>query len=300
MNVENWMMPDSTIKSSKPGRPNAENIQDGSFRGLMKPLHSESPGIHITQSARTKPQTQGADTRTLSAPRPAEITFELFEHLSLDQSSNDVARVQKVLSKWNSGLGVQVSGHYDGATRDALTLYKSIYGGEGNGSSIDSTTARHLRMMEDGSFWQNPPTKNPNQELLYHASRHLGKPYVLGGDGIRSTDCGMLTSTASKHSGFGKLSRLADMQYLAARNGKGGLDYHADQPESGDLVFYRIPTSQSSIAYDGVTHVSLYVNDGLTLVASPGAGKVILQPISQLDQYVAGYGRFGAPSLASR
>ena len=212
-------------------------------------------------------------------------------------SGPQVRRVQKLLKKWNKGLNVSVTGRYDRPTRQALTLYKSIYGTGESGAFIDEKTGEYLAQMEDGTFWQNPPVKTQAQEMLYHASRKLGTPYVLGGDGTRSTDCGQLTSLAMSQSGAAKVSRLADMQYAAAQGGLHGLSFHQSQPEAGDLVFFRVPTRQSRQAFDGVTHVTMYVGDGLTLAASSGAGEVILQPLSQLQRYVAGYGRTNASPL---
>ncbi|MCA9795521.1 MAG: C40 family peptidase [Candidatus Eremiobacteraeota bacterium] len=238
----------------------------------------------------------------VEAPLPTKVELpevEPFEGLKRGARSADVSRVQKVLAKWNDKLGVKDTGRYDEATQKAMTLYKAIYGGEGGGAEIDHKTAAYLRQMEDGSFWDNPPEKSPAQAMLYHASRQLGVPYRLGGDGKSSTDCGMLTSSALRQAGVDDTpSRLADLQYLAARQNQGGLSFRRQHPESGDLVFFNVPTRQSHLAYNGVTHVGMYVGDGLMLAASSSAGKVVMQPVDQLGQYVAGYGRPEGPALA--
>lgn len=290
MNVENWFMAPMEIEKPKPGQQK-EISEDFARYFRPVPCHGD-PGARFS--------TSDVNIRRATAPPlPTEVRIEPFEGLSHGQKGADVKRVQKVLGKWNSALGVKATGVYDRKTRDALTLYKAIYGGEGGGAEIDGTTAKYLRQMEEGTFWEAPPVKTAQQEMLYHASRHLGKPYVLGGDGVRSTDCGMLTSQAMKQSGVGSFSRLADMQYRSARRGEQGLNFHNSEPVAGDLIFFRVPTRQSSIAYDGVTHVTMYVGDGLTLAASSGAGKVILQPLEQLDHYVAGFGRVKEQQLAS-
>lgn len=304
MNVENWFIgPNLEIERPKPGA-NLEPQEQ--FAHYFHPLACqgsarETSGGPLVAACAQQSNLKARDL-ALAPPLPQEVTLDLepFSGLSYGSKSSEVGRVQKVLGKWNSALGIKQNGVYDRATRDALTLYKAIYGGEGGGQNIDKTTAKFLRQMEDGTFWKSPPVKSPQQEMLYHASRHLGKPYRMGGDGNYSTDCGLLTSQAIKSSGLPKVSRLADMQYMAARQGQSGLSFHRSEPEPGDLVFFRVPTRQSSIAYDGVTHVTMYVGDGLTLAASSGAGRVILQPLSQLNQYVAGYGRFEDKELASR
>lgn len=229
-----------------------------------------------------------AFSRTLREARPPEP----FEGLRLGDRGASVARVQKVLARWNRQLRVEITGVYDARTRRALTLYQAIYGPGGDGSAIDAETARHLRRMEDGTFWLDPPPKTPAQKILYHASRCLGIPYRLGGDGVHATDCGKLTARALREAGVHpQASRLADMQYRDAERGNGGLRLTRGEPRPGDLVFFRIPTRQSSLAYRGITHVALYVGGGLILAASSGAGRVVLQQLSPLAPYLAGYGR---------
>lgn len=226
----------------------------------------------------------------LPTPVPLPSTNPL-EGLKLGDRGSKVERLQKVLKKWNKNLHVGSPGLYDSRTQSAVTLYKAIYGTGQTGQAIDSTTAEYLQGMEDGTFWNDPPAKTPAQEMLYHASRKLGTPYVLGGDGHRTTDCGMLTKLALQGAGVTpSVSRLADMQYVSARNSRNGLDF-AKEPQAGDLIFYRVPTSQSGQAVDGITHVTMYVGDGTMLAASSSRGEVTLQPLSELEPYVAGYGR---------
>lgn len=227
-------------------------------------------------------------------PTPVPVPAGLpLEGLRMGDRGPKVERLQKVLKKWNKNLRVGSPGRFDNNTRKALSLYKAIYGTGTSGGQIDEKTAQYLQGMEDGTFWNDPPTKTPAQEMLYHASRKLGTPYVLGGDGHRTTDCGMLTKLAMQGAGVTpSVSRLADMQYMAARNNQNGLDL-AGEPEAGDLIFYRVPTSQSRDAVDGVTHVTMYVGDGTMLAASSSRGEVTLQPLSDLEPYLAGYGRPG-------
>ncbi|MEW6280134.1 MAG: NlpC/P60 family protein [Candidatus Eremiobacterota bacterium] len=224
----------------------------------------------------------------LGAARPP---VEPFAGLKAGDTGPQVTRLQKILIKWNSNLGVSCTGRYDEATSRAMTLFQAIYGRGGDGRAVEPQVATYLRQMEDGSFWRNPPPKTPAQAMLYHASRKLGVPYRMGGDGQTATDCGMLTGMALRQSGVhGAASRLADSQFRAAERGVAGLSLAA-RPAPGDLVFFRVPTRQSGEAYRGITHVGLYVGNGMMLAASSSAGRVILQPVSDLGAYVAGYGR---------
>ena len=227
-----------------------------------------------TYQAMAKPQLRGGDS---------------LEGLGPGSQGPGVARLQKILKKWNRNLGVEVTGRYDAATEKGMALYRAIYTQGSRGKTVDSTVAGHLQAMEDGSFWKNPPTKTAGQKLLYEAAQQLGKPYHLGGDGHRSTDCGLLTSQAA-HRGTGvNLSRMADEQYRQARDQE-GLKMTA-RPGAGDLLFYRIPTSQSSIAYGGVTHVGIHVDEDWVLAASSGAGRVVIQSAQPLKGFCAGAGR---------
>ena len=272
-----WFSPEDLPASSplRAGVGSHTELQHGGFQALMfSPRNcAESRGLVVNTEAKIPPE-------------------EALEGIRQGDSGPKVRRVQKILQRWNKGLGVRPHGTYDQTTRDALTLFKAIYGKGGSGAQIDRATAHHLRQMEDGTFWHNPPKKSLAQATLYHASRELGKPYRLGGNGKNSIDCGLLTAQAFRRAGGShKTSRLADMQYLSARQGTGGLQFQSHSPEAGDFIFYRVPTRQSGISYDGVTHVTLYVGDGLMLAASSAAGRVILQPTRQLHNYEAGFGR---------
>ncbi len=221
----------------------------------------------------------------------AEKAPEPFKGLHVGSRGPAVARLQQILNKWNPRLGVQPTGVYDQGTKRAVMLFQAIYGEGGDGARLEEKAAGYLRQMGDGSFWKNPPAKTPAQEMLYHASRKLGTPYVLGGDGDSTIDCGMLTRVALRGSGVDKsASRLADEQYRAARTGKNGMSLQSS-PKPGDLVFFRTGGSQASEAYGGVTHVGLYVGHGQMLAASSSAGKVIVQRVSDLGDCLAGYGR---------
>lgn len=210
-----------------------------------------------------------------------------FNGLGPGQSGPRVERLQKILRKWNDKLGVSATGKFDEATQRAVTLYRAIYTSNSSGP-LDDAASSALSKMEDGSFWKDPPTKTPAQKALYQASRSLGTPYRMGGDGVSGTDCGMLTSSALKAAGS-DVSRLADEQYRLAKEGK-GMSYERSG-KAGDLVFFRVPTSQSGLAYGGVTHVGMAIGNGLMVAASSGQGKVVVQPIDDLGPYVAGYGR---------
>ncbi|MBS2035001.1 C40 family peptidase [bacterium] len=241
-----------------------------------------------------------ADLRGLTIddpPLPQPVSFSnvynqkaqksAFEGLGPGSRGSQVTRLQEVLRKWNPRLGVEANGVFDGNTEKAVSLYRAIYSGS-EGSRIDATTAGHLSAMQDGSFWKNPPPKTPGQQLLYQASQQIGKPYLLGSDGQSATDCGQLVRSSAGQSG---LSRCADEQYRSAKKGHHGLTT-GEQPQPGDLLFFNYQTSQSGLAYGGVTHVGIRVNSQWTLAASSSAGRVVMQRAAPMQPYLAAVGNW--------
>jgi len=233
-----------------------------------------------------------------SPPLPTPVTFRpsfhdqleeaqsyLFEGLSKGARGPQVNRLQRILQRWNPGLGVSENGVVDSKTLVGLALYQAIYGQTSSDrvGPVSRSVSRSLAQMEDGSFWLKPPPKSPGQSVLYHASRQLGKAYELGGDGRASTDCGLLVRQAAQKQSPG-LSRCADAQFFSASQNLDGLTL-AGESGPGSLLFFRTPTHQSSAAFQGVTHVGLAISPEWMLAASSAAGKVVIQPRQQLAAY---------------
>lgn len=132
-------------------------------------------------------------------------------------------------------------------------------------------------------------------------NEQLGKPYLLGGDGGESTDCGKFTLDVSAKAGVTLNYRTADGQYLQAEQ-EGKLVKDISQAQKGDLVFWHVPSNEArwatsddpsavnsdDKAYKGVTHVGVYMGDGK--VAQAGSGGV---SIVSTDIYpIVGVGKF--------
>ncbi|MEV7435133.1 C40 family peptidase [Streptomyces griseoviridis] len=93
------------------------------------------------------------------------------------------------------------------------------------------------------------------QKTLAFARAQIGKPYVWGATGPDSYDCSGLTQAAWKAAGV-SLPRTTYDQVNAGTT----VSLAAAQP--GDLVFF----------YDDVTHVGIYIGDGMMIHApKPGA-----------------------------
>ncbi|MBQ0883712.1 C40 family peptidase [Streptomyces sp. RM72] len=102
-----------------------------------------------------------------------------------------------------------------------------------------------------------PDTSNGTkaEKAIAFARAQIGKPYVWGATGPGSYDCSGLTQAAWKAAGV-TLPRVTYDQVNA------GTTVSVSQAQPGDLVFF----------YDDISHVGLYIGDGMMIHApKPGA-----------------------------
>ncbi|MER6164259.1 C40 family peptidase [Streptomyces violaceorubidus] len=102
-----------------------------------------------------------------------------------------------------------------------------------------------------------PDTSNGTKadKAISFARAQIGKPYVWGATGPDSYDCSGLTQAAWKAAGV-TLPRVTYDQVNA------GTTVPVSQAQPGDLVFF----------YDDISHVGLYIGDGMMIHApKPGA-----------------------------
>ncbi|EFL25305.1 NLP/P60 [Streptomyces himastatinicus ATCC 53653] len=100
------------------------------------------------------------------------------------------------------------------------------------------------------------------------AESQLGKPYVWGATGPNSYDCSGLTQAAWKAAGV-SLPRTTWDQV------KAGTRVSTSNLKPGDLVFF----------YDDISHVGLYIGDGM-MIHAPKPGDVVKKaPITEMPIY---------------
>lgn len=121
----------------------------------------------------------------------------------------------------------------------------------------------------------------PNQ-IMQQVSSQMHSPYQMGGN-----DCSALTQSYAAQNGV-TIPRTADDQWVTLKNqGQTFTDPSLAHP--GDLVFFRNTYDPAkygqSPAQDGVTHVGVYVGDGMMVQA--GTDHAI--PVSSFSD-IAGYG----------
>jgi peptidoglycan DL-endopeptidase CwlO len=117
-----------------------------------------------------------------------------------------------------------------------------------------------------------PYVPGPAGLAVGFAFEQLGKPYVWGAGGPDAYDCSGLTSAAWARAGV-TLPHNAREQYAAVA--------HVSRADlrPGDLVFY----------YGGISHVALYIGNGL-MIHAPAYGEHVR--VERIDfQPIHGYGR---------
>jgi cell wall-associated NlpC family hydrolase len=108
--------------------------------------------------------------------------------------------------------------------------------------------------------------------VVRYAEAQVGKPYVWGADGPSSFDCSGLTMMAWRQAGI-SLPHSAAAQYSVGR--------HVTRAElqPGDLIF----------RYSPISHVAMYVGNGMQVAATHTGSTVKLQSAFQGE--IVGYSR---------
>lgn len=94
-------------------------------------------------------------------------------------------------------------------------------------------------------------------DVIKNLPKYLGKNYVWGATGPNGYDCSGFTSSIMNDVGV-KTTRTASDQFYSADN-----KIEIEDLRLGDLVFFKNTGSRS-----GITHVGLYIGDGLMVHAS--------------------------------
>ncbi|WP_432252488.1 NlpC/P60 family protein [Streptomyces sp. HNM1019] len=136
------------------------------------------------------------------------------------------------------------------------------------------TAARKKQQEQNGDSGSGstapsaPADSSKAAQAIAFAKAQLGKPYVWGATGPSSFDCSGLTQAAWKSAGI-SLPRTTWDQV------KAGTRVSTSQLQPGDLVFF----------YDDISHVGLYIGDGM-MIHAPKPGDVVKKaPITEMPIY---------------
>ncbi|MEU1079141.1 NlpC/P60 family protein [Streptomyces sp. NPDC005908] len=207
-----------------------------------------------TESLRTLTETQGdlktakatvqkklADARELLAQLTAEEKARLaaIEERKQEEAARKAAELARRQAEQRQAQDEAVQ--QGGGTSDGS-------GSTGSGSTGSGSTGSTGTPPADSSY----ATKA--EKALAFVRAQIGKPYVWGATGPGSYDCSGLTQAAWKAAGV-SLPRTTYDQVNA------GTTVPVSQAQPGDLVFF----------YDDVTHVGIYVGNGMMIHApKPG------------------------------
>ncbi len=183
----------------------------------------------------------------------------------------DVARLSKVTSRLNDCREAEQG------MQDINSLY-AIYGDDVDGAV---------------KAWSAKATKSGSgdKDFMRAAESQLGIPYVLGGDGKSSTDCGKFIERTATAAGYETTNlRTVDDMYKVAED-KGIAFTDRSQLQPGDIVYYCNTSSQAGEAYKGITHAGIYQGNGKLMHASSGYGKVIKDADMDAIGEIAGFSR---------
>ncbi|HHZ19366.1 MAG TPA: C40 family peptidase [Firmicutes bacterium] len=104
-------------------------------------------------------------------------------------------------------------------------------------------------------------------ELLAYAKRWLGVPYRYGGSTPHAFDCSGFTAYVFKNFGY-------SLPHSSVGQAQLGTVVTRDQLLPGDLVFF-------NTVGDRISHVGIYLGDGLFIHASSGSGQVTITPLNK-------------------
>ncbi|WP_369157792.1 NlpC/P60 family protein [Streptomyces sp. R02] len=204
-----------------------------------------------TESLRTLTETQG-DLKTAKATVQKKLADarELLSELTAEEKARLAAiekRKQQEAARKAAELARQQAAQEQAEQQEREEAAQQ--GGRSSEGSGSGSTGSADTPPADSSY----ATKA--EKALAFARAQIGKPYVWGATGPGSYDCSGLTQAAWKAAGV-SLPRTTYDQVNA------GTTVPVSQAQPGDLVFF----------YDDVTHVGLYVGNGMMIHApKPGA-----------------------------
>jgi len=204
----------------------------------------------------------------LLAQRDAETVVELqAAKRSFESSRTTLAAAAKTQAATVARLAAEKAKVEEAVRRTKALLGRmnateraSATGSSSTGSSGGSAPLPNL-----------PPASGGAAKAVTFAKAQIGEPYQYGAAGPNSWDCSGLTMVAWQQAGV-SLPHSSRSQYSATRR------ISRSQLAPGDLIFY----------YSPISHVSIYVGNGMRVTATHTGSTVKLQSIGDS---VVGYGR---------
>lgn len=226
----------------------ASAYEDTGTTSIAGVLTSDNPATVLQQGALLLQLSSSQDAETQQLLADASQLEGVQQELQRTESG--VATLERTLSTRKNSLKELIS--TEQATLDSLTapeqqqVTASTIGGNGNGSSTTTPTP------------YTGPTGSQADAAVAFAYAQLGCAYVYGGTGPckYGYDCSGLVQAAWASAGV-QIPRDTYEQYAALPH------ISSSALEPGDLMFY-----------NGISHVAMYVGDGM-LIDAPIPGEVV-------------------------
>ena len=253
------------------GRKAHGRISSGMWRIL---LSADGVSAPPPQDVRT-PEQAAADRPMLSTgvgPGDPAVVF-VQQYLRVSPTSGYYGTLTTAAVRaYQTGVGITPTG-----TVGPLT-WAAILAGRTPAPAAAGTAAPTSSTGSSGTAtYRLPTTPTAADHALVHALAHVGKPYVLGGNGPDVFDCSGLIQQAYLSAGV-SLPRLASQQRFAGRQ------VGIDDLRPGDLLYYQDGSSPRS------GHISMYAGNGLAVEAANPRRGVRVRDLHQpwyRDRFVA-------------
>ncbi|MDI2126801.1 C40 family peptidase [Yinghuangia seranimata] len=243
----------------------SEQYRTGGIPPELQLALSGNPGDYLSRAQMidqldsqqaTKLQQIAAQARMLQQDR-AEASAQLAELDGLRQDLNaKKGEIQEKLNKAQTLLN----------TLTAAERQKVLDAAD----QADSRTTDRSSRDNSRTDLPNVPASPRAAEAIAFARAQIGKPYGWGKEGPASFDCSGLTKAAWAAADVSLPRTTWDQINAGTRVSKADL-----QP--GDLVFF----------YSDISHVGLYIGDGLMIHAPHSGTTIKIAPISQMPFYGA-------------
>ncbi len=120
----------------------------------------------------------------------------------------------------------------------------------------------------DGAAKENP--RKVADEIIKEAGKHLGKPYLYGGNGPQSFDCTGFTCYVFNKFGY-KLSRSSADQSKDGREVKGGIENY----QKGDIIVFGGRSAKKTPGHVGIFIAADSLNKSFTFIHACNSGVTI-------------------------
>ncbi|ELS55639.1 putative NLP/P60 family secreted protein [Streptomyces viridochromogenes Tue57] len=223
--------------------------------GRMTDRQKESVDAYFTQQSATMKKRQEA-TRSLETLTESQNDLHTAKATVQRKLSDARELLSKLTAEEKARLAAIEKRKQEEAARKAAELARQQAEAERRGQEAAQQESGE---SASGSGTSDPSATDPSyatkaEKALAFARAQIGKPYVWGATGPDSYDCSGLTQAAWKAAGV-------DIPRVTYDQVNGGTTVSLSNARPGDLIFF----------YDDVTHVGLYIGNGMMIHApKPG------------------------------